>query len=105
MDRCRRFPCPSLVPVVVAYDSGLVATEDPPASRGLDPMSVVYGWFDGICCGYDVPHLKISAATELFLGFFSVLIEGKFRCIASRRKLGIASGAFLFICSCTWKFS
>jgi hypothetical protein len=79
--------------------------ENPPSSRSMDPIPVVHGWFDGIGCSYGVPHLMISGSTELFLGLFSVLIEGKFRCIASRKKMGIASGEFLLICSCTWQFS
>jgi hypothetical protein len=73
------YHCPLYVPVIVVYDSGLVITADPPLSRSLDHMSVVHRWFDGIGCNYGVPRLMISAATELYLGLFSVLIDGKFR--------------------------
>jgi hypothetical protein len=57
----------------------MVITADPRSSRSLDHVPVVQRWFDGIGYNYDIPHLMISAATELYLGLFSVLMDGKFK--------------------------
>jgi hypothetical protein len=59
------FHCPPSVPIIVVNDYGLVITADPPSSRSLDPVPVVLRWFNGIGCNYGIPHLMISAATEL----------------------------------------
>jgi hypothetical protein len=37
-------------------------------------MPVVQRWFDGIGSNYGIPHLMISAATELNLGLISLLL-------------------------------
>jgi hypothetical protein len=73
------FPLSPSVPIIVAYDSGLVITGDNYSSRSLDPVPVVQRWFDGIGCNYGIPHLMISAVTKLYLGLLSVLMDGKFR--------------------------
>jgi hypothetical protein len=89
----------------VAYDYGLLITADPPSSRSLDHVPVVHRWFDGISCNYGVPHLMISAVTELYLGLLFAFIDVEFKLIVIKIKLGIASGLFLLICSWTWQFS
>jgi hypothetical protein len=79
LKRRRSFHCPPSVPVIVAYDSGLVITADPPSSHSLDPVPVAQRWLDGIGCKYGIPHFMISSATKLYLGLFSVLMDGRFR--------------------------
>jgi hypothetical protein len=73
------FPFLLSVPIIVANDYGLVIMADPRLSHSLDPVPVVQGWFDGVGCNYGIPHLMISAVTELYFGVFSVLMHGKFK--------------------------
>jgi hypothetical protein len=77
--RRRCFHCPPYVPIIAANDCGLVITADPHSSRSLDPVPVVQRWSDVIACNYGIPHLMISAATELYLGLLSVLMDGRFK--------------------------
>jgi hypothetical protein len=52
---------------------------DRPSSNHMYNMPVVQRWFDGIGWNYGIPHLIISAATELNLGIVSLLLGGDFK--------------------------